>query len=318
MSLVTKSTYLRGPKGDTGLQGPKGDRGLPGPQGPQGARGESFLPSSTDDILEGSTKLFFTNERADARVTIGINNLIDSAPNSLNTLNELATALNNDSNFGSTVINSLAGKLSIAGGTMTGALILNANPTSDLGAATKQYVDQATSSIVTSYNDLTDKPELFNGDYNSLTNRPTIPVVPTTLGSFSNDSGYITNSALAGYATESWVQSQGYGNSNVILPTDSVGYLINDGDGNLSWSNADPGISSWSDITLDGGDFEGTNNFDNSDLSVTSTDLDNVTMVATPLTSNSPGETGQIAYDNDYVYICIATNTWKRSSLSSW
>jgi len=315
MSLITKSTYLRGPKGDIGLQGPKGERGLTGPQGPAGA---DAIIDTTDDIAEGLTNLYYTNSRTDARVAIGISNLIGNAPESLNTLNELSAALNNNADFGTTVVTSIAGKLSIAGGTMTGELILNADPVVDLGAATKQYVDQATSSIVTSYNDLTDKPELFSGSYNDLTSKPTIPVVPTTLSSFSNDSGYITNSALTGYATESWVQSQGYGTGDTILPADSVGYLINDGSGNLSWSNTDPGISSWGDITLDGGTFEGTDNFDNSDLSVTSTDLDNVTMVATPLTSNSPGETGQIAYDNNYVYICIATNTWKRSALASW
>lgn len=32
----------------------------------------------------------------------------------------------------------------------------------------------------------------FDGDYNSLTNKPTIPTVPTALSSFTNDSGYIT------------------------------------------------------------------------------------------------------------------------------
>jgi len=175
MSLITKSTYLRGPKGDIGLQGPRGERGLSGVPGPQGPQGETAAPASTDDILEGFNNLFFTNQRTDARVTLGINNLINSAPNSLDTLNELAAALNNDSNFGSTVVTSIAGKLSIAGGTMTGSLILNADPTSNLGAATKQYVDQATSNIVTSYNDLTDKPTLFSGSYADLTNPPIIP-----------------------------------------------------------------------------------------------------------------------------------------------
>ena len=55
---------------------------------------------------------------------------------------------------------------------MTGALILNADPITNLSAATKQYVDQATSSIVTSYNDLTDKPTLFSGSYTDLTSKP--------------------------------------------------------------------------------------------------------------------------------------------------
>jgi hypothetical protein len=41
MSLITKSTYLRGPKGDIGLQGPIGERGLAGVQGPAGSKGDT-------------------------------------------------------------------------------------------------------------------------------------------------------------------------------------------------------------------------------------------------------------------------------------
>lgn len=37
-----------------------------------------------------------------------------------------------------------------------------------------------------------------------------------------------------------------------------------------------------------------------------------------PATSFSAGIKGQIAYDASYVYICVATNTWKRSPLSTW
>ena len=37
-----------------------------------------------------------------------------------------------------------------------------------------------------------------------------IPTVPTNISAFTNDSGYITSSALSGYATETWVGNQGY------------------------------------------------------------------------------------------------------------
>lgn len=36
----------------------------------------------------------------------------------------------------------------------------------------------------------------FSGNYNDLTNKPTIPVVPTNISAFTNDSGFITSSAL--------------------------------------------------------------------------------------------------------------------------
>ncbi len=63
----------------------------------------------------------------------------------------------------------------------------------------------------------------FSGDYNDLTNKPTIPTVPTSNTAFTNDAGYITSSALNGYATtgdvqtatndmatQTWVGNQGY------------------------------------------------------------------------------------------------------------
>jgi hypothetical protein len=177
MSLITKSTYLRGPKGERGLQGIKGERGLAGAQGLPGPAGEPDIQfirnqfSATGNITynQATGVIGFTNPgyATTTYVDTAISNLISGAPDVLNTLNELATAIGNNANF----INSVIVK---TGGTMTGALILNADPITNLGAATKQYVDQATSSIVTSYNDLTDKPTLFSGSYTDLTNKPTL------------------------------------------------------------------------------------------------------------------------------------------------
>jgi hypothetical protein len=71
---------------------------------------------TSGDLTEGSTNLFFTDARADARVAL----LVDSAPSTLDTLNELAAALGDDANFSTTVTNSIATKLPLAGGTITG------------------------------------------------------------------------------------------------------------------------------------------------------------------------------------------------------
>ena len=57
-----------------------------------------------------------------AFVSTAISNLVDSAPGTLNTLNELAAALGDDANFSTTVTNSIATKLPLAGGTLTGGL----------------------------------------------------------------------------------------------------------------------------------------------------------------------------------------------------
>ena len=74
--------------------------------------------------------------------------LVDSAPSALNTLNELAAALGDDANFSTTITTSIATKLPLAGGTMSGAIAMGTNKITGLGdpvanqdAATKNYAD---------------------------------------------------------------------------------------------------------------------------------------------------------------------------------
>ena len=55
-----------------------------------------------------------------AFVKTAVDNLIDSAPGALDTLNELAAALGDDANYAATTTASLAAKLPLAGGTVTG------------------------------------------------------------------------------------------------------------------------------------------------------------------------------------------------------
>ncbi len=101
-----------------------------------GALTLSGAPSSN---LHAATKAYVDTEVA---------NVVDSAPATLDTLNELAAALNDDANFSTTVTNSIATKLPLAGGTMTGAIAMGTNkitgagdPTAAQDVATKAYVD---------------------------------------------------------------------------------------------------------------------------------------------------------------------------------
>jgi len=38
----------------------------------------------------------------------------------------------------------------------------------------------------------------------------------------------------------------------------------------------------------------------------------------TPASASATGATGEICWDANYIYVCTATNTWKRSALSTW
>lgn len=40
--------------------------------------------------------------------------------------------------------------------------------------------------------------------------------------------------------------------------------------------------------------------------------------VDVPSDATSSGTVGEIAIDSNYIYVCVATNTWKRASISTW
>ena len=85
------------------------------------------------------------------------------------------------------------------------------------GYATETWVEQKGYLTSVAWGDITGKPTLAtvatSGSYNDLINKPTIP---TTTNELTNDSGFITNAALTGYATETWVGEQGYQTSSEV------------------------------------------------------------------------------------------------------
>lgn len=78
------------------------------------------------------TYLLANNFATTGDISTAISNLVDTSPTTLDTLNELAAALGDDPNFATTVTTALGTKLPLAGGTMTGALTVNARI--DIGA----------------------------------------------------------------------------------------------------------------------------------------------------------------------------------------
>ena len=58
--------------------------------------------------------------------------------------------------------------------------------------------------------------------------------------------------------------------------------------------------------------------------SVTTSGLDvdsdsiRVRTAKTPASASATGTQGQIAWDANYLYVCTATNTWKRSAITTW
>jgi len=72
-----------------------------------------------------------TTTQMNSAISTAVSNLVDSAPGTLDTLNELAAALGDDPNFATTVTNNIATKLPLAGGTLTGNLDVGGTVTAD-------------------------------------------------------------------------------------------------------------------------------------------------------------------------------------------
>ena len=87
---------------------------------------------------------FLNSDSVTAAVTAGVNAVIDSAPDALNTLNELAAALDDDANFATTVTNLIDGKAD------SGHTHLVADIT-DLDLSTKQDVVEGVSDTEIGY-----------------------------------------------------------------------------------------------------------------------------------------------------------------------
>ena len=75
------------------------------------------LALETDPVWAAQKVLYYTKLETESYVTTQISNLVDSAPTTLNTLNELAAALGDDANFATTTATSLGNRLRIDIGT---------------------------------------------------------------------------------------------------------------------------------------------------------------------------------------------------------
>tara|TARA_B100001113_G_C21108332_1_gene621973 strand:- start:76 stop:1569 length:1494 start_codon:yes stop_codon:yes gene_type:complete len=89
----------------------------------------------TQSASDNSTKIATT-----AYVETATANLVDSAPSTLNTLNELAAALGDDENFSTTVTNNIATKAPLASAALTGTPTA---PTASTGTNTTQIATTA-------------------------------------------------------------------------------------------------------------------------------------------------------------------------------
>jgi hypothetical protein len=177
-----------------------------------------------------------------AYVQTEITDLIAAAPGALDTLNELATALGNDAAFSTTVTNSLATKLPLAGGTMSGAIAMGTNKITGLGdptnaqdAATKYYIDNVILA-----------PSNLTGPITSTGNATAIASQTGTGTKFVVDTSPTLVTPVLGVATATSINGTTIPTSKTLVATDSTAYVVPSQTGNSGkYLTTDGTTSSW-------------------------------------------------------------------------
>jgi hypothetical protein len=147
-----------------------------------------------NDVLGAASKGYVDN-----RVSLELGLIIDSAPSTLDTIKELADAINNDPQF----YLSLNEKLPIHGGVMTGPLTLASDPSVALHAATKHYVDNLVVSNSADFSTLSNTVAALSSAVSSLTAVDTTQALSTNvytkaeidqlLLNITNDYGFVND-----------------------------------------------------------------------------------------------------------------------------
>lgn len=187
--------------------------------------GISLLQKADQTALDALSTVV-NGKATSADITAAISALVNGAPDALNTLSEIATALAGEQAQIADLLAALAMRVRVdAAQSLTLAqqlqarqninaeqvgvaanLVANITPTS-IGAATAVQGAKADTALQSS--DLA--PVAFSGDYSALLGRP------TALSAFSNDIGYATTAQLDGkvslsgsYSNPSWITSLSY------------------------------------------------------------------------------------------------------------
>jgi len=173
-----------------------------------------------------------------AFVQTAVSNLVASAPGTLDTLNELAAALGDDANFSTTITNSIATKLPLAGGTLTGTLSFSSGSITsdnntfafDGGGGKEVLVSSARDVRIVIDDNNDDTSSTFEIHKHSFAAGNELLTI--------NQSGNVSITgtiSASGYNDSNWNTAYGWGNHA------SAGYLTSINNGN--WSGTDLAIA---------------------------------------------------------------------------
>ena len=174
----------------------------------------SAVTATTQSASDDSTKLATT-----AFVQAAVTSLIDGAPGSLNTLNELAAAINDDSSYATTLTTALATKAVLTGSTNnTIATVTGANALTGEANLTFDGTTLAVTGNTTISGNLTVQGD-FTETVKIATEDPIIALNTAVTGSNTYDSGFVTERGSDTNVALIWDESEDL--FNFITTTDT-------------------------------------------------------------------------------------------------
>ena len=172
------------------------------PSGGGGTGGDYYTKSEIDTKLNSkankTTTLSgygitdaYTKTQVDKKVDKKVSDLVNSAPETLATLNELASALGDDPNFAATVATQIGKKANSSD-------VYNKSETDTLLSDLAKKSDLATVATTGSYNDLLDKPASFDVDLSNYYTKSEIDYLLRNTGSDKYGENIIAKEAEGG------------------------------------------------------------------------------------------------------------------------